>query len=102
LSVLIVPHDKDWTWVLERLCPECGFDASSVRPESAGHVRDVCMLNRIRLLLMRREEDPLFPNGDQDARRSRSAVASFGRHMIHDPVHHLYDVSGHRGSATPT
>ena len=24
------PDDKDWTWVLERPCPECGFDASSV------------------------------------------------------------------------
>ncbi|MDH2902988.1 MAG: DinB family protein [Actinomycetota bacterium] len=23
----IVPDDKDWTWVLERPCPECGFDA---------------------------------------------------------------------------
>lgn len=25
----IVPDTKDWTWVLERACPECGFDASS-------------------------------------------------------------------------
>ena len=25
----IVPDDKDWTWVLERPCPECGFDAST-------------------------------------------------------------------------
>ncbi len=23
----IVPDNKDWTWVLERPCPECGFDA---------------------------------------------------------------------------
>ena len=22
----IVPDDKNWTWVLERPCPECGFD----------------------------------------------------------------------------
>jgi hypothetical protein len=22
------PDDKDWTWVLNRPCPECGFDAS--------------------------------------------------------------------------
>ena len=27
-----VPDTKDWTWVLERACPECGFDARSVRP----------------------------------------------------------------------
>ena len=26
----IVPDTKDWTWVLERPCPECGFDSSSV------------------------------------------------------------------------
>ena len=24
------PDDKDWTWVLERPCPECGFDASTL------------------------------------------------------------------------
>jgi hypothetical protein len=24
----IVPDTKNWTWVLERTCPECGFDAS--------------------------------------------------------------------------
>lgn len=27
----IEPDDKDWTWVLERPCPECGLDAGSVR-----------------------------------------------------------------------
>jgi hypothetical protein len=26
----IEPDTKDWTWVLERPCPECGFDASTV------------------------------------------------------------------------
>jgi hypothetical protein len=25
----IEPDDKDWTWVLDRPCPECGFDAST-------------------------------------------------------------------------
>lgn len=24
----ITPDDKDWTWVIEAVCPECGFDAS--------------------------------------------------------------------------
>jgi DinB superfamily len=24
------PDDKDWTWVLEQPCPECGYDASTV------------------------------------------------------------------------
>lgn len=28
-----VPHDtKDWTWVLERPCPDCGLDASQFEP----------------------------------------------------------------------
>jgi hypothetical protein len=27
----IEPDTKDWTWVLERPCPECGYDAGSVR-----------------------------------------------------------------------
>ena len=22
----VVPDDKDWTWVLRRPCPQCGFD----------------------------------------------------------------------------
>lgn len=26
----ITPDSKDWTWVLERPCPECGFDAGAV------------------------------------------------------------------------
>lgn len=26
----IVPDDKDWTWVLERPCPECGLAAGTV------------------------------------------------------------------------
>ncbi|MEA9984013.1 MULTISPECIES: DinB family protein [Subtercola] len=25
----IVPDAKNWTWVLEKQCPECGFDSSS-------------------------------------------------------------------------
>ena len=26
----IVPDTKDWTWTLQRPCPDCGFDAASV------------------------------------------------------------------------
>ena len=171
----IVPDDKDWTWVLQRACPEWGFDASTLPPESiapllranarawqvvlgrpaaelrhrpaddrwspleyACHVRDVCVLYRERLELMLCEDDPLYPNWDQDAtaieegyreqepatvaarlgeaaarlagafdavrgaqwqrrgRRSDGAaftVAGFGRYLIHDPAHHLYDVT---------
>ena len=180
MSVPIAPDDKDWTWVLERPCPECGFDASAVPPESvapllrvnaaawervlqqpetglrrrpsddrwapleyACHVRDVCVLYEQRLTLMLVEDDPLYPNWDQDAtaveeryleqdpaavseqlrhaaaaladafddvsgtqwqrrgRRSDGAaftVAGFSRYLLHDPVHHLFDVTGERGS----
>jgi len=27
---MIEPDTKDWTWVLDRPCPECGFDAAEV------------------------------------------------------------------------
>ncbi len=175
----IVPDDKDWTWVLERPCPDCGFDASTTPPDAvasllranaaawvrvlaarpaaelrhrpsedrwsaleyACHVRDVCTLFRYRLGLMLDQDDPLFPNWDQDAtaveddygaqdpavvsgqladaaalmaddfdavpdnqwsrrgRRSDGAaftIDTFSRYMVHDPVHHLYDVKGER------
>jgi hypothetical protein len=98
-----VPKEtKDWTWVLGRPCPECGFDASTARREDvagllranamawpevladprararpspqvwsaveyACHVRDVLRLYDYRLSLMLSEDDPLFPNWDQDA-----------------------------------
>ncbi|WP_206488723.1 DinB family protein [Rhodococcus sp. KRD162] len=29
----IDPDTKNWTWVLERACPDCGFDSSAVRYE---------------------------------------------------------------------
>jgi hypothetical protein len=36
----IEPDTKDWTWVLDRPCPECGFDAASVeRTEVAERLR---------------------------------------------------------------
>lgn len=38
---MITPDTKDWTWVVERECPECGFDASRIAPEEVpGLVRD--------------------------------------------------------------
>jgi predicted nucleic acid-binding Zn-ribbon protein len=97
----IVPDTKDWTWVLEKPCPECGFDASTVvsedlsglihenttawfsalddpdagvRPspevwsplEYACHVRDVHLVFGERVRRMLEEDDPQFPNWDQD------------------------------------
>ncbi|ACQ81830.1 conserved hypothetical protein [Beutenbergia cavernae DSM 12333] len=32
----IVPDTKDWTWVLRRPCPECGFDPAEVDPAAIG------------------------------------------------------------------
>lgn len=37
----IQPDDKDWTWVIEQRCPECGFDAAAVDARAvAGMLRD--------------------------------------------------------------
>lgn len=98
----IEPDTKDWTWVLSRACPECGFDPSTVhhtdvadqirddaadwvhrlatsgvrerpRPgvwstlEYGCHVRDVHRIFNHRILLMLNENEPQFPNWDQDA-----------------------------------
>jgi hypothetical protein len=171
---MIVPDAKDWTWVLDRRCPDCGFDASAGaidavpelvrgnalqwaqlledgaihpgRPEPgvwspleyACHVRDVYDRFDRRISLMLTEWNPLFPNWDQDAtaisdryeeqdptavvngltraaealatrlegvsppdrprpgRRSDGAlftVDSIARYMIHDPIHHVWDVT---------
>ena len=97
----ITPDTKDWTWVLERVCPECGFDVRSYpkeetgaliresasrwrellgqpgvrsRPEEAvwsgleygSHVRDVFRLYDERLVMMLEEDNPLYPNWDQN------------------------------------
>ncbi|HET8600142.1 MAG TPA: DinB family protein [Segeticoccus sp.] len=29
----VAPDRSDWTWVLDKRCPDCGFDASRVRPQ---------------------------------------------------------------------
>jgi hypothetical protein len=170
--VPIVPDAKDWTWVLARPCPECGFDASSfaredvapmvrdsvgrwqailaradvlLRPtddiwsplEYGCHVRDLFRISDGRIELMLDEDNPTFPNWDQNAtaieeryseqeplviayelaavaRRcadrldtvhgaqwerpgtrsngSQFTVESYARYLIHDPIHHEYDV----------
>ena len=171
-DVTITPDTKDWTWVLERPCPECGLDTRSfpreeipamLRANAAAwrapllapgatdrsqpdrwssleygcHVRDVFRIFNQRLVLMINEDGPTFANWDQDATavadgygtqdagtvgselssaageladtidrlsaedwtrtgtRSDGAqftVETLTRYLIHDPVHHLYDV----------
>ena len=34
----IAPDTKDWTWVLQRRCPECGFDARAFPREQVGRM----------------------------------------------------------------
>lgn len=166
--------NKDWTWVLDRPCDDCGADVGGLsmtdvaalnrqiaagfadvlltrddvrdRPaadvwsplEYGAHVRDVFRLFLTRLELMLDEDDPMFANwnpnetaeadrydlldpatvadelldaanrlatrfdGLTDDQLSRSGrrsdgaaftVESFARYEIHDPVHHLWDVT---------
>jgi len=177
---VLTPDTKDWTWVLGRACPECGFDASRCaadsvaglvranarawhdvllqgvvspgRPDAstwsgleyACHVRDVYRRYGDRIVRMLTEHDPLFQNWDQDAsaveeryeeqdpvtvvadleasaktlarrldglseaewqrpgRRSDGAsfsVATISRYMVHDTIHHVWDVTGRAPSA---
>ncbi len=163
---------KNWTWVLDRRCPECGFEAGALprdqiapttravaetfdrflagpgvgdRPqpevwstlEYGAHLRDVCRIMGRRLQLMLDHDDPDFPNWDQDEtartdrydqqdpatvaaelvvaaaaladafddirpdQRDRTGhrsdgstftVESLGRYMVHDLVHHVWDI----------
>ncbi len=48
----IIPDTKDWTWVLSRPCPECGFDASVATPATAPGIV-LSMLPRWRAALRR-------------------------------------------------
>jgi len=175
----IAGDSKDWTWVLEKPCDECGFVADDldvstvskrirenalswanlldgdvetlrVRPradtwsplEYAFHVRDVFELYDYRLGLMLAQDGPQYPNWDQDVTavemnyraadpatvkgeliewaerlasrfdavhgdqwertgyRSDGAaftVDSFARYLLHDPIHHLWDVDPSKG-----
>ena len=171
----ITPDGKDWTWVLERRCTECGFEAGAVPREQLGerffvaaeewvqildenpavearpapgvwspleygaHVRDLYVLTGDRLELMLTQDEPVFANWNQDetaltgrygeqdpeqvaedleaaGQRLVSLVAeieprAWGRtgtrsngsaftvttllqYVLHDVVHHLWDVTG--------
>jgi hypothetical protein len=168
----IVPDDKNWTWVLEKRCGDCGFDSSSFdyltsgvtlralgalwsgilaredvlqrpRPdmwsplEYGCHVRDVFRKFDERVHLMLENDGSQFENWDQDKtaiddnygaqspatvsmelhdaalkladlfdsvegeqwqRRglrsdgSAFTVATLAQYLMHDPVHHVWDV----------
>jgi hypothetical protein len=141
VSAMLLANASSWREVLSK--PE---DEVRRRPlpsrwsplEYACHVRDTVRLYAYRLELMLAQDDPSFPNWDQDATAvedryaeqdpstvsdeltmaarelaeafaavpddawqrtgtrsdgARFTVESFARYFIHDPVHHLYDVT---------
>jgi hypothetical protein len=177
----IVPDVKNWTWVLERSCPECGLDTRDIAPDQVAgllrkvtaswqnllsaavdgpgdltirpdpgtwspseygcHVRDVFRVFAARLQRMLAEDDPVFANWDQDQTAvedrygeqdpravaaeladaggvladqfaavegaqwdrtgarddgSQFTVTTLARYLLHDAIHHVYDVTGVR------
>ncbi len=58
------PEDKDWTWVLDRPCPQCGFDADTVdRAGLAARIRSSAavwraVLGRGPVVALRPPDDP--------------------------------------------
>jgi hypothetical protein len=136
---LVRENARAWLSLLDahRIRPGRPNDSTWSTLEYACHVRDVYRRYLGRIELMLDEDDPLFPNWDQDAsavddayedqdpgqvvteiveagdrlasrldeiggvqwdcpdRRSDGAaftVATIVRYMIHDPVHHIWDV----------
>jgi hypothetical protein len=46
----IVPDTKDWTWVLDRVCDECGYDARSVALERVPSIIRQCAASWLEVL----------------------------------------------------
>ena len=119
----IPPDTKDWTFVLQSICPECRFDVRTFPREQVGsmiranaarwkhllmnpdvterpsdtvwsaleygcHVRDVFRLYDERLQMMLEEDDPSYPNWDQDE------AAIKARYSEQDPRHVSADLRG--------
>ena len=75
----IVPDTKDWTWVLERPCPECGFDtAAQSLSDLPGLVHDTAVANDYG------SQEPTVV--------AVELVEAAGSYHLHDVVHHLHDV----------
>jgi DinB superfamily len=49
-GMAIEPDTKDWTWVVERRCGECGEDASRIEPERVGSLVRDCAVQWRRVL----------------------------------------------------
>lgn len=79
----VEPDRKDWTWVLERPCPECGYDASAVvGAEVPALVRaDAAAWAEV------------LADGPAARRRPRPGVWSASEYACHvRDVHRLFDV----------
>ncbi len=61
----IEPETKDWTWVLDRACPECGFDAAAVAPDQVGAMTRDTAAAWQRLLARPRDELTTRPSEDR-------------------------------------
>ena len=80
----IVPDTKDWTWVLERPCPECAFEAGAV-PGSALPALVRGYASRWREVLLRpdvaRRPSPAVWSPLEYACHVRDASRVFGRRV---------------------
>ncbi|MCA0253408.1 MAG: DinB family protein [Actinobacteria bacterium] len=76
----ITPDTKDWTWVLERPCPECGFVAATLDPLAVG--------GAIRASLPRWHEALGHPGVRQRPRPDTWSPLEYAAH-VHD-VFHLF------------
>ncbi len=56
---MLTPDTKDWTWVITRPCPQCGYDAASVDPASIG--------SRVRAAIPRWQAVARRPDGQRRA-----------------------------------
>jgi hypothetical protein len=72
----IVPDTKDWTWVLQRRCPECGYDAAgTTRAAVPRLLRDSAADWRAALLCRAAAELRARPRED------RWSAAEYGCHV---------------------
>src|SRR6202161_780133 len=70
---MITPDTKDWTWVLETPCPDCGYDAHSVSPETIG--------DRVRAALPRWDAVLRRPDARQRPRPEVWSPAEYACHV---------------------
>ncbi|MGZ4713493.1 MAG: DinB family protein [Acidimicrobiia bacterium] len=70
---MIEPDAKDWTWVVERPCPECGFDAAAHDPRATStRIREVAASFRAALEA---------PDAVQRFRPDRWSLLEYGCHV---------------------